>query len=146
MRNEKWERESTEKKNQRRKIKKENHSQPTNLLSHKLLFPPSPNINFINYSQKMFSATSRQLLRTSIRSYFTQTATTTAAVRPKKVGAFRGGFIGFLLGVTTTGSLSYYYLLDQYNLSNTVVVSDIIALQNSISNLEKHIKTLEEKK
>ncbi|KAG4404174.1 hypothetical protein JTP64_001141 [Candida tropicalis] len=94
----------------------------------------------------MFSATSRQLLRTSIRSYSTQTATTTAAVRPKKVGAFRGGFIGFLLGVTTTGSLSYYYLLDQYNLSNTVVVSDIIALQNSISNLEKHIKTLEEKK
>lgn len=95
----------------------------------------------------MFSATSRQLLRTSIRSYSTQTATTTTAtVRPKKVGAFRGGFIGFLLGVTTTGSLSYYYLLDQYNLSNTVVVSDIIALQNSISNLEKHIKTLEEKK
>lgn len=91
----------------------------------------------------MFSVSSRQLLRTSIRSYSTEAATT---IRPKKVGAFRGGFIGFLLGVTTTGSLSYYYLLDQYNLSNTVVVSDIIALQNSISNLERHIKTLEEKK
>ncbi|RCK64827.1 hypothetical protein Cantr_00670 [Candida viswanathii] len=94
----------------------------------------------------MFSVASRQFVRSSIRAYSTQTTTTATAAPPKKVGAFRGGFIGFLLGVTTTGSLSYYYLLDQYNLSNTVVVSDIIALQNSISNLEKHIKTLEEKK
>ena len=41
-----------------------------------------------------------------------------------------------LLGVTTTGGLSYYYLLDQYKLANTVVIADIVALQNSITNLE----------
>ncbi|EMG46555.1 hypothetical protein SBY92_002699 [Candida maltosa Xu316] len=84
---------------------------------------------------------SRQLARSTIRSYSTGTTAS-----PKKVGAFRGGFIGFLLGVTTTGAVSYYYLLDQYKLANTVVVADIIALQNSITNLEKHIKSLEEKK
>lgn len=48
--------------------------------------------------------------------------------------------------MTTTGGLSYYYLLDQYKLANTVVIADIVALQNSITNLEKHIKSLEERK
>lgn len=85
----------------------------------------------------------RQLLKTAARSYSTATATTTA---PKKVGAFRGGFVGFLLGVSVTGVASYYYLLDQYKLTNSVMVGDIVELQNSINNLQKHIKTLEEKK
>lgn len=93
----------------------------------------------------MFSV-SRQLFRSSIRSYSTTAANGAPVKVTKKVGAFRGGFIGFLLGVTTTGALSYYYLLDQYKLANTVVVADIVALQNSISNLEKHIKSLEERK
>ena len=100
----------------------------------------------------MFS-TSRQLIKSSLihRSYSTTTTTNGAPIKVttttrKKVGAFRGGFIGFLLGVTTTGGLSYYYLLDQYKLANTVVIADIVALQNSITNLEKHIKSLEERK
>ncbi|EGW31039.1 uncharacterized protein SPAPADRAFT_56956 [Spathaspora passalidarum NRRL Y-27907] len=85
---------------------------------------------------------SRHLARSTVRSYSTVAATST----PKKVGAFRGGFVGFLLGVTATGVVSYYYLLDQYKLANTVIVADIVSLQNSISSLEKHIKNLEEKK
>ncbi|KAI5958707.1 uncharacterized protein KGF55_005705 [Candida pseudojiufengensis] len=77
---------------------------------------------------------------------FNTVTTTAPVIKTKKVGAFRGGFIGFLLGVTATGAASYYYLLDQYNFANTVVVADIIALQNSIDSLEKHVKSLEEKK
>lgn len=74
----------------------------------------------------------------SVRSYST--------VAPRKVGSIRGGFVGFLLGVTATGAASYYYLLDQYKIANSVVVADVIALQNSIENLEKHVKSLEGKK
>ncbi|KAG7664189.1 uncharacterized protein J8A68_002293 [[Candida] subhashii] len=88
----------------------------------------------------------RQLLRrttTSIRSYSTEAS---VSATPKKVGAFRGGFVGFLLGVTGTGIGCYYYLLDQYKSTNSVMISDIVSLQNSINNLEKHIKSLEEKK
>lgn len=85
---------------------------------------------------------SKPLVR-SIRTYATETV---VPPRPKKVGAFRGGFIGFLLGVTVTGGASYYYLLEQYNTANTVVAADIIALQASINNLERHVKSLEQRK
>ncbi|CAI5759868.1 unnamed protein product [Candida verbasci] len=92
---------------------------------------------------------SRQLITRITNKRFASTTTTTPltpVAKPKKIGAFRGGFIGFLLGVTTTGIGSYYYLLEQYKLANTVVVSDVLALQSSISNLEQHIKSLEERK
>ncbi|KAK6201270.1 uncharacterized protein RJT21DRAFT_120318 [Scheffersomyces amazonensis] len=83
----------------------------------------------------------RQLARTSYRQYATSTTGS-----PKKIGAFRGGFVGFLLGVTATGAGSYYYLLDQYKLANNTIVADIVALQNSISKLEQHINSLDTKK
>lgn len=78
-----------------------------------------------------------QVLKTGSRSLST-------AVPPRKVGAFRGGVTGFLLGVTLTGVGSYYYLLDQYKNANTVLIADIAVLQNSINNLEKHVRKLEE--
>lgn len=90
----------------------------------------------------MFARHISKPLTRSIRTY----ATDSAVPRTKKVGAFRGGFTGFLLGVTVTGAASYYYLLDQYNASNTVVAADVIALQTSINNLERHVKSLEQKK
>lgn len=74
----------------------------------------------------------------SVRSYST-------AVPTRRVGSIRGGITGFLLGVTVTGVASYYYLLDQYKLANNVVVADVIALQNSVKDLEQHVKSLEKK-
>lgn len=68
------------------------------------------------------------------------------AATPRKVGAFRGGFLGFLLGVSTTGFGAYYYLLDQFTSANLVVVADVIALRESISGLERHVRALEERK
>mmetsp|Transcript_4717 Transcript_4717/g.5215 ORF Transcript_4717/g.5215 Transcript_4717/m.5215 type:complete len:88 (-) Transcript_4717:332-595(-) len=84
-------------------------------------------------------ALTRQITKSSIRSYSTLS-------QPRKVGAFRGGFLGFLVGVTLTGTGSYYYLLEEYKQANNVVVADVVALQSSISNLEKHVKLLEESK
>lgn len=84
-------------------------------------------------------ALTRQITSSSIRSYSTVS-------HPRKVGAFRGGFLGFLVGVTLTGAGSYYYLLEEYKQANNVVVADVVALQSSINNLEKHVKLLEESK
>lgn len=80
------------------------------------------------------------------RQLTTRAYSTAVPAAPKRVGAFRGGFVGFLVGITATGFGSYYYLIDQYKLANNVLVADILALQNSINNLEKHVKLLEEKK
>ncbi|QEO21949.1 hypothetical_protein [Candidozyma auris] len=72
----------------------------------------------------------------------------TAAPAPptKKIGAFRGGFVGFLLGVSVAGTASYYYLLEEYNRNTKIVMLDVISLRESLDALEKHIKNLEEKK
>ena len=95
----------------------------------------------------MFARHISKPLARSIRTFATETVVVPPPPpKPKKVGAFRGGFIGLLLGVTVTGGASYYYLLDQYNAANTVVAADIIALQTSINNLERHVKSLEQKK
>lgn len=73
-------------------------------------------------------------------------STVAAAVRrPKKVGAFRGGFAGFLAGTVLTGFGAYYYLVEEYRVANTVVVGDVIALNSSIQKLEAHVKALEVK-
>ncbi|ODV78666.1 uncharacterized protein CANTADRAFT_53506 [Suhomyces tanzawaensis NRRL Y-17324] len=83
----------------------------------------------------------RQIAKTGVRGY-----STVATSGARKVGTFRGGFLGFLLGVTVTGAGSYYYLIDEYKVANNVIVADVVALQNSINNLEKHVKSLESKK
>lgn len=81
----------------------------------------------------------RPLVSSSVRSYST-------AATAKKTGSLKGGFLGFLTGVTATGAYSYYYLLDEYKAANNVIVADVVALQNSISQLEKHVKSLESRK
>lgn len=57
----------------------------------------------------------------------------------RKVGGIRGGFTGFLLGVTLTGAASYYYLLDEYKNANNVIIRDVVQLQSLIIELEKKI-------
>lgn len=84
----------------------------------------------------MFHLTTRTAVRQARRSYAT-------AAAPRSI---RGGLFGFLLGVTTTGSAAYYYLLDEFTRSNNVVLLDLLALTESVQNLEKHVKSLEELK
>ncbi|VVT44225.1 uncharacterized protein SAPINGB_P000345 [Magnusiomyces paraingens] len=63
--------------------------------------------------------------------------------KTKKVGAFRGGFVGFLVGTVLTGAATYTYLLDEYRAANNAVVGEVVSLNQSVSRLEAHVKQLE---
>ncbi|KAL9003008.1 MAG: hypothetical protein Q9188_004089 [Gyalolechia gomerana] len=72
--------------------------------------------------------------------------TPTAAVPLRKpVGAFRGGMFGFLLGTTLAGAVTYYYILDEYRVSNELLTEDIYALQAAVQRLYNYLDSLEEK-
>ncbi|KAL9010087.1 MAG: hypothetical protein Q9173_004943 [Seirophora scorigena] len=63
----------------------------------------------------------------------------------KPVGAFRGGMFGFLLGTTLAGAGTYYYVLDEYRVSNELLTEDIYALQAAVQRLHTYVSSLEEK-
>ncbi|KKZ64879.1 hypothetical protein EMCG_09256 [[Emmonsia] crescens] len=54
-------------------------------------------------------------------------ASAEAAALPvqKPVGAFRGGLFGFLFGTAVAGASVYYYILDEYRVSNEMLTEDI---------------------
>ncbi|KAF1994011.1 hypothetical protein P154DRAFT_398316, partial [Amniculicola lignicola CBS 123094] len=68
-----------------------------------------------------------------------------AAPVKKPVGAFRGGLFGFLLGATASGAGMYYYVIDEYRMSNELLTEDIYALQSAVQRIEGYVKTLEDK-
>lgn len=72
------------------------------------------------------------------------TATTAMPVR-KPVGAFRGGMFGFLLGSTLAGAGTYYYILEEYKVSNELLTEDIYALQAAVQKIHTYVASLEEK-
>lgn len=41
------------------------------------------------------------------------------------------------------GIAAYYYLVDEYRVANSLVVSDVVALNGAVQRLEAHIKSLE---
>ncbi|GAA5912930.1 uncharacterized protein JCM6883_006261 [Sporobolomyces salmoneus] len=69
------------------------------------------------------------------------------------VGAFRGGLIGFLLGLTTLGGYGYYLLLSDYEKASKQLVESVKNLESStslissqldrISLLESRLRSLE---
>ncbi|KAL8672865.1 MAG: hypothetical protein Q9168_002703 [Polycauliona sp. 1 TL-2023] len=63
----------------------------------------------------------------------------------KPVGAFRGGLFGFLLGTTLASVGTYYYILDEYRVSNELLTEDIYALQAAVHNVHSYVSSLEEK-
>ncbi|KXL44609.1 hypothetical protein M433DRAFT_135046 [Acidomyces richmondensis BFW] len=69
-----------------------------------------------------------------------QNATTTK--RP--VGAFRGTLFGFLLGSILAGGGLYYYIIEEYKVSNELLTEDIYALQAAVQRLETYVKSLED--
>ncbi|CAL8578991.1 hypothetical protein XPA_004755 [Xanthoria parietina] len=72
---------------------------------------------------------------------------TSSAALPlrKPVGAFRGGLFGFLLGTTLASAGTYYYILDEYRVSNELLTEDIYALQAAVHNVHNYVSSLEEK-
>ncbi|KAL8850749.1 MAG: hypothetical protein Q9221_004317 [Calogaya cf. arnoldii] len=63
----------------------------------------------------------------------------------KPVGAFRGGLFGFLLGTTLASAGTYYYILDEYRVSNELLTEDIYALQAAVQSVHNYVGSLEEK-
>ncbi|OQO08118.1 hypothetical protein B0A48_06912 [Cryoendolithus antarcticus] len=62
----------------------------------------------------------------------------------KPVGAFRGTIFGFLLGTTLAGTGLYYYVVDEYKVSNELLTEDVYALQGAVQRLEGYVRGLEE--
>ncbi|KAI9872061.1 MAG: hypothetical protein M1830_002105 [Pleopsidium flavum] len=63
----------------------------------------------------------------------------------KPVGAFRGGLFGFLFGSTLAGAGVYYYILEEYKVSNELLTEDIYALQAAVQRIHTYVTNLEEK-
>merc|ERR1712098_139808 len=63
----------------------------------------------------------------------------------KPVGAFRGGLFGFLLGSTLAGASVYYYILEEYKVSNELLTEDIYALQAAVQRIHSYVTELENK-
>ncbi|KAI9803886.1 MAG: hypothetical protein M1825_001766 [Sarcosagium campestre] len=70
----------------------------------------------------------------------------TAPVPVKKpVGAFRGGLFGFLFGSSLAGAAVYYYILEEYKITNELLTEDIYALTSQIQRIHTYVQTLDEK-
>ncbi|KAL9000655.1 MAG: hypothetical protein Q9169_000691 [Polycauliona sp. 2 TL-2023] len=52
---------------------------------------------------------------------------------------------GFLLGTTLASAGTYYYILDEYRVSNELLTEDIYALQAAVQNVHNYVSSLEEK-
>jgi len=62
----------------------------------------------------------------------------------RPIGAFRGTLFGFLLGSFLAGGGLYYYVIDEYKVSNELLTEDIYALQAAVQRIENYVKGLEE--
>merc|ERR1712098_609549 len=101
---------------------------------HRILFTNSIRIRPLpTHKSKITHKMASRMLRPAVRLSSPSAALTTrsfqtstrrfaevAAPLPvrKPVGAFRGGLFGFLLGSTLAGAGVYYYVLDEYKVSN----------------------------
>ncbi|KAF6228223.1 hypothetical protein HO133_007953 [Letharia lupina] len=52
---------------------------------------------------------------------------------------------GFLLGSTLAGAGTYYYILEEYKVSNELLTEDIYALQAAVQKIHAYVATLEDK-
>ncbi|CAM0137903.1 hypothetical protein VKS41_001124 [Umbelopsis sp. WA50703] len=73
--------------------------------------------------------------RTIYRSYSTESA--------KVTGAVRGGLLGFLLGVTISGGIGYYYLLEEYNEASASLLNSVKDLQASTDKVRDYARKIE---
>ncbi len=52
---------------------------------------------------------------------------------------------GFLLGSTIAGTAVYYYILEEYKVSNELLTEDIYALQAAVQRIHEHVQSMESK-
>lgn len=63
----------------------------------------------------------------------------------RPVGAFRGGLVGFATGSLLAGGGVYYYVMEEYRISNTLLQEDIYSLQAAVQRTFTYLQKLEEK-
>ncbi|KAL9639089.1 MAG: hypothetical protein Q9164_001152 [Protoblastenia rupestris] len=80
--------------------------------------------------------TSRTLTSTARLSDAATTSTAPITVR-KPVGAFRGGIFGFLLGSVVAGAGTFYYVMEEYRVSNELLTEDIYVSDPSVELYER---------
>ncbi|TVY54546.1 hypothetical protein LCER1_G002254 [Lachnellula cervina] len=85
----------------------------------------------------------------ALRSFHSSPASLAEAATPlpikKPYGAFKSGFFGFFLGSTLAGVGTYYYVLEEYKVSNELLTEDIYRLQASVQRTHTYVQGLEEK-
>ncbi|VEU24143.1 DEKNAAC105409 [Brettanomyces naardenensis] len=62
---------------------------------------------------------------------------------PKKTPSAKGVLFGFFAGASLAGLGCYYYLMDEYKATSNAIVTDVLRLQRSVENLEKHVTNIE---
>ncbi|KAI8323183.1 hypothetical protein GQ54DRAFT_296887 [Martensiomyces pterosporus] len=65
---------------------------------------------------------------------------------PKKkrpIGGFRGGVVGFLLGVTSAGAFGFVYLIEEYQKATSLVLSSVDELEKSSLKVKEYVKKIE---
>ncbi|KAJ2866567.1 hypothetical protein GGH94_001459 [Coemansia aciculifera] len=65
---------------------------------------------------------------------------------PKKkrpIGGFRGGLVGFLLGVTSAGAFGFVYLIEEYQKATSLVLSSVDELEKSSLKVREYVKKIE---
>ncbi|KAJ1862893.1 hypothetical protein LPJ73_000653 [Coemansia sp. RSA 2703] len=68
------------------------------------------------------------------------------AAAPKKkraIGGFRGGVVGFLLGVTTAGAFGFVYLIEEYQKATGLVLNSVDELEKSSLKVKEYVKKIE---
>ncbi|KAJ2803147.1 hypothetical protein H4R21_002142 [Coemansia helicoidea] len=61
----------------------------------------------------------------------------------RPLGGFRGGVVGFLLGVTSAGAFGFVYLIEEYHKATGLVLSSVEELEKSSSKVREYVKKIE---
>lgn len=83
--------------------------------------------------------------QTSSSRYLAVADTTSPLPAKRPVGAFRGGLVGFATGSLLAGGGVYYYVMEEYRVSNTLLQEDIYSLQAAVQRTFTYLQNLEEK-
>ncbi|KAF0363031.1 hypothetical protein F8M41_013984 [Gigaspora margarita] len=102
-------------------------------------------------AQSSYHRLSTLLQQNPIRTFTTSRINRTAqggslSVQPpekKRIGAFRGGLVGFLIGLSIAGGSGYYYLLDEYHTASNLLLSSVEELQKSTSKVHDYAQKIE---
>jgi len=67
------------------------------------------------------------------------------SVQPTRepIGGFRGGLIGFLVGLTIAGGAGYHYILDEYNTASKLLLNSVEELQKSTNKVRDYTQKIE---